>query len=603
LTSGWVGGNSAYTTVNSNSATNWNYQGTDIKELTGNYTSVYTNVNSNSADWGITIDSGVRALTGYYTSAYTTVNSNSATTWNYQGTDIKELTGNYTSVYSLVNTSSATWNSTFASAGADVLVRSLTSNWDGGFSAYSTVNTNSANYILDNGNTKGSNLLIGTNDNFNLALETNGSPRVTILNSGNVGIGTSEPNKDLTVKGELSAFGDMWTTGRILSAGQDLSNIIASSSPRFNQDLTISLSNGKTFGRYATGQVIPATGKTAAEVIQMAIAESIIPTASLTSPTTISFNLTGINNVLNFSHAINTLGATVASASLQWRRNNSGSWTVLSTSTTTPGTYTHTLTDTSFNTQPFNYRYIVTDTATASITATRDITPSAYVAPTMTLTVAGSSVSSPETNSIREKGNIGSNITGSITRNSANVALSGFVIQFQVDSGAWTDIAGTETSISGSSYTISTVPHYPSAHTGASTISYRIKVTDAYTISYSSTSTITFKNLIFYGPSSSAPTNSNQVRSLPSRIFIDGENPFILNTGTTNTKFTVAIPTTLSITQVLDLDSSSANLTTVYVNNPFTVNDFAGTAVNYKVYTLSTSIPYTPNHRHQVSRG
>ncbi len=55
------------------------------------------------------IDTGVRGLTGNYSSVYTTVNSNSATTWNYQGTDIKALTGNYSSVYTTVNSNSATW--------------------------------------------------------------------------------------------------------------------------------------------------------------------------------------------------------------------------------------------------------------------------------------------------------------------------------------------------------------------------------------------------------------------------------------------------------------------------------------------------------------
>ena len=87
-------------------------------------------------------------------------------------------------------------------------------NWN---SVYSNVQTNSANYILDNGNTKGSNLLIGTNDNFNLALETNGSPRVTILNSGNVGINTSTPNERLTVSGNISASGRLYGDGSSLT--------------------------------------------------------------------------------------------------------------------------------------------------------------------------------------------------------------------------------------------------------------------------------------------------------------------------------------------------------------------------------------------------
>lgn len=45
---------STYTTVNANSA-NWNYQGTDIKALTGNWQSTYTTVNANSGGWSQTL--------------------------------------------------------------------------------------------------------------------------------------------------------------------------------------------------------------------------------------------------------------------------------------------------------------------------------------------------------------------------------------------------------------------------------------------------------------------------------------------------------------------------------------------------------------------
>ena len=69
----------------------------------------------------------------------------------------------------------------------------------------------------------------------------------------------------------------------------------------FQNDIVVSLSGGKTFGRYASGDTIPATGKTAAEVLQLATVEPIDPTVSLTSSTTIQFNQTSISNVINFS--------------------------------------------------------------------------------------------------------------------------------------------------------------------------------------------------------------------------------------------------------------------------------------------------------------
>jgi hypothetical protein len=42
---------SVFTTVQTNSSTNWNYQGTDIKALTGNWQNTYTTVQTNSASW------------------------------------------------------------------------------------------------------------------------------------------------------------------------------------------------------------------------------------------------------------------------------------------------------------------------------------------------------------------------------------------------------------------------------------------------------------------------------------------------------------------------------------------------------------------------
>ena len=120
--------NSSYNTIQTNSATTWNYQGTDVKNLTGNWQSSYTALTSTSANWNDT---------------RSTVQTNSATTWNYQGTDVKSLTANwqntYTtfsaqsannlSVYSTVNANSATWGTGGGGGGLTIFseVSSVTS--------------------------------------------------------------------------------------------------------------------------------------------------------------------------------------------------------------------------------------------------------------------------------------------------------------------------------------------------------------------------------------------------------------------------------------------------------------------------------------------
>ena len=170
---------STYNTVNSYSATNWNYQGNDIKALTGNWQNTYVNFSSQSAN-NISVYNSFNSNSSNYDSVYNTVNTNSGINWNYQGLDIKALTGNwqntYTdfssqsanniSVYNNVNSKSANWDSTYSTVqtnsatnwnyqGLDI--KALTGNWQNTYtnfssqsanniSVYNSFNSNSGNY-------------------------------------------------------------------------------------------------------------------------------------------------------------------------------------------------------------------------------------------------------------------------------------------------------------------------------------------------------------------------------------------------------------------------------------------------------------------------
>jgi hypothetical protein len=103
---------SSYTIVNQNSATTWNYQGTDLKALSGNWQGgniAYTNLVSNSAAYLSAVNLSFLSVSGNWNSVYSTVQLNSATTWNYQGTDLKALSGNWQSTYSTVSSLSSNW--------------------------------------------------------------------------------------------------------------------------------------------------------------------------------------------------------------------------------------------------------------------------------------------------------------------------------------------------------------------------------------------------------------------------------------------------------------------------------------------------------------
>ena len=368
----------------------------------------------------------------------------------------------------------------------------------------------------------------------------------------------------------------------------------------FDADLTAAFGSGKFFGKYVQGDIIPAIGKTAVDVIKDALVAALTPTISLTTPTTISLNQTSINNILNFSYVINSLNALVVGATLDWRRNNSGGYTALSGDTGAI-TFTHSLTDSAFNTKPFNYRYRVTDSFGATAQAVVNITPT-YVAPTIAITLVGPNTTSPETATRREKGNVASNISAVITRNSQYVDLQSWQLQYQENgAGSYIDV-GTPTSISGSSASIG-----PISHLTASTVSsarYRIQVIDAYQTSSNTSSQINYYNYIFYGATASASSTSADVRSLPVRgLSADVANPFNLSSGTEYVIYTVAFPGN-ELIEVLDLTASSADITGEYNINPTltSVLDYAGNATNYKVYTLTLSLAYTVNHNHRITR-
>jgi hypothetical protein len=401
--------------------------------------------------------------------------------------------------------------------------------------------------------------------------------------------------------GHLSQKNDQGVVSRI-GVAPTVSGVLET----FPSDIQVSLSPGKSFGKYINGMVVPANGKTGVEVIIDALAEPIIPTLSLTSLTTIKYNQSSISNVLNFSYVINSLGAIASSTLLEWSRNNSGSWATLSTDKNI-STFTHTLNDTiGFNTQPFNYRYTVIDSQGAINSVTKDITPESYVAPDIVLSVIAATKSGPETDLKREKGNIASNLTGTINRMSEFVQLISYQLQYKKNgSGSWLPIGGVvtinNTNIIVINFTIPITNHLDSLIlSDANSIVYSVIVTDTHTTNQSVPVTVNLLNIIFYGPASIIPSSSNEVRALPYKSFTDVSNPFILNTGNLYYNFVVAMPSTLSILNAIDLDANYAPI--YYTSTPLNIFDFISTSVPYKIYSSTQAIPYSENHRHQITR-
>jgi len=95
---------------------------------------------------------------------------------------------------------------------------------------------------------------------------------------------------------------------------------------------------------------------------------------------------------------------------------------------------------------------------------------------------------------------------------------------------------------------------------------------------------------------------------LPSRaLYISGSsptNPFNLLTGIVYKDFTVALPSTLTRSSVVDLDALNADITTQYILNAGLtgIANYAGITSSYNVYTMSPAIPYSANHQHSITR-
>lgn len=107
----------------------------------------------------------------------------------------------------------------------------------------------------------------------------------------------------------------------------------------------------------------------------------------------------------------------------------------------------------------------------------------------------------------------------------------------------------------------------------------------------------------FYGSVTTVLTDSNSVRALSNNEFqTSNGSTFILNTGSSNLIFSVALPLGVTISSVVDLDAAGAVITSAYViKNSINVLDAGGNGRAYNIYEMEQAIPYTANHRHQIT--
>lgn len=294
---------------------------------------------------------------------------------------------------------------------------------------------------------------------------------------------------------------------------------VSGAEERFVSDFIVSLSGGKNYLRWSNGETVPAAGLTPTQLLLLGASEPIAPTVNISANMLVkNYNDINFNETISYSYVINSAGATLTNAKLERSRNNS-TWTTLFnvSSLTTPGTYNDNGLNPSIDNRPIFYRLTITDSAGAIAVNNSIVTFLTYMAPTV------GSLSSNGSGASRERGDKNSTITGTIYRNSPNIALTSYQVEYQVNgAGGWTGI-GSPTSISGSSVSISVI-HNDSALVDSDTLTYRIKVIDAEGTSYIGSTTVTFIYKSFLGYSSNTVLTISQLLALGSGALTNGKS-------------------------------------------------------------------------------
>jgi len=166
----------------------------------------YSNLLSNSANWVDAYDTGTVYKAN--SASYATVDFTNSKFFPLTGGQIignTRINGNVTIFGDLTSNGTQTFTNTIFST----------------TSALSVVHVGSGPAVW-----------VGNNGSGDIASFYDIDQGVEVLHVGgengdfpNVGVKTSSPNKDFTIKGELSASSDIWTSGRIISGGQELASI------------------------------------------------------------------------------------------------------------------------------------------------------------------------------------------------------------------------------------------------------------------------------------------------------------------------------------------------------------------------------------------
>jgi hypothetical protein len=330
-------------------------------------------------------------------------------------------------------------------------------------------------------------------------------------------------------------------------------------------------------------------------VILLSLAEALEPTLTLSSSATdVEFGESAKTVNVIFTYTINTLGATVSTAVLEWRRGNTGSWSGL-TSDTGDTSYFHTIDDSSdrFNTDVINYRYTVVDSGGGSGQTTYDVTPQAYQAPTFSPDYDAISLETYESEALREIGNVDTTAGGTITSNRSLVNLTEYRVQRDDGGGYVTVASGT----SAGTLLFNIGPHVDGGATSSATsIKYRIQVDDEWTTSTSSEYTITLRYASYFGYNTNTTLSSGQIVALGNEALLTSRTRTVSNVTAGASEYTyVSYPASFGDLTNVILDGASPVLGAFTKLSNVSVTNYYGEVVSNIVYRSNAVGAFTNN--------
>ncbi len=350
-------------------------------------------------------------------------------------------------------------------------------------------------------------------------------------------------------------------------------------------------------GFSTTAAATPANGLTFQEFANKLLFQPQPPAIStLTSDVAfIAYKQDNATVNLSFSYTTGANSGGLQRVVVEFSRNNGATYTELANTTTAITTYQHTAIANASN-ATVRYRITVINNANLQFQRTLDVPYQTYAAPTIAIVLSRSGE--------REKGDVTTDISGTITRNRANVAITGYQLQYRVNGASWQDVAALQT-VSGnpSSVTIPATTHNDAALAIASTntIDYRIRVTnDGEADAFSNTVQVVFRYRSYVGVSQNAALTSGQVVALGNGVLASNRSRLVtLNSSGSNNYDYYAYPQELgTLTSVVLVGFGSIVNTWVYVatsTSPsvVTVTNSFGVATNYLVYRSFSTGSYS----------